>query len=141
MIAYWHGVELASVGLTNIRDGTRLGETFDPRRPEWLARPRRGRVGWRKTALRGRRAWEHHLAIVCAWRAYQLEKSFAYAGTSAAGFSLRRRWVPSSKAAQEPLPRHGRLRGTITGGSMPTAGHGSAVSCWPDHAWNLLPTA
>jgi hypothetical protein len=75
MVAYWHGDELASVVLTNIRERDRLEETFGPRRADWAARPRGGRVGWRRTALRGRMAWEHHLALVCVVHGYGVESA------------------------------------------------------------------
>jgi hypothetical protein len=77
MVAYWHGDNLASVVLTDIRDPKRLLATFDPTRGDWLARPRRGQVGWRKTALRGRRAWEHHLALLSVWHDYRLERALS----------------------------------------------------------------
>lgn len=70
-VVYWHHGELAAVAVTNERDPTRLLATYDPQRPDWLARPR-PKVPWRATGLRSARAWEHHLALVAVLEAARI---------------------------------------------------------------------
>lgn len=59
-VGYWHDDRLASALLTNERDHQRLRRYFDPRQPG-LRLPL---MRWRRTGLRGARAWEHHLGLL-----------------------------------------------------------------------------
>lgn len=63
VVAYWREDGLVSVVFTNLTDARAMSKLFDPGGFSFPARSRR-RVAWRRTSLRGRRAWEHHLALV-----------------------------------------------------------------------------
>lgn len=76
LVCYWRGgSEVAGLALTNERDAVRLDRTYNPARAAAL----RPSMPWRRTALRGPRAWEHHLALVAVLQAHQVRQSLAEA--------------------------------------------------------------
>ena len=66
-IGYWHEDRLASTILTNARGRKQLQKHFDPQHP----RLRLPRMRWRRTGLRGARAWEHHLALLAVQQTHR----------------------------------------------------------------------
>jgi len=68
-VCYWHDDRLAAVVLTNQRDKAQIARNFNPAQRRLRALPA---MRWRRTGLRGARAWEHHLALVAVLQGYRL---------------------------------------------------------------------
>lgn len=76
LVCYWQqSPELAGVVLTNEQDPSRLAQIFDPARDDRLMRAR-PRFPWRRTGLRGPRAWEHHAALTAVLEAHRVQDDY-----------------------------------------------------------------
>jgi len=77
VVSYWHDDRLAAVVLTNERDKTQIALNFNPAQRRLRALPA---MRWRRTGLRGARAWEHHLALLTVLQACQVLRSSEHRG-------------------------------------------------------------